>query len=49
VLISDKILIKKEPVPLRILHPEDYDYFYILRKKLNWSSDYPAQAYATQS
>lgn len=38
VLISDKILIKKEPKPIRILHPEDHDFFQILRKKLNWSS-----------
>ncbi len=40
VLISDKVLIKKEPRPLRILHPEDHDFFQILRKKLNWSSGY---------
>lgn len=40
VLISDKILIKKEPKPIRILHPEDHDFFHILRKKLNWSSGY---------
>lgn len=37
VLISDKILIKKEPKPITILHPEDHDFFQILRKKLNWS------------
>ena len=42
VLISDKILIKKDPLPIRILHPEDHDYFEILRKKLNWSSGYPS-------
>ncbi len=40
VLISDKILIKKDPNPIRILHPEDHDYFTILRKKLNWSGGY---------
>lgn len=40
VLISDKILIKKEPKPIRILHPEDHDFFHILREKLNWSSGY---------
>lgn len=40
VLISDKILIKKDPKPLTILHPEDHDYFYILREKLDWSSGY---------
>ncbi|GAB4258827.1 MAG: NAD(+) kinase [Methylomicrobium sp.] len=37
VLISDKILIKKDPKPIRILHPEGHDFFEILRKKLNWS------------
>jgi NAD+ kinase len=40
VFISDKILIKQEPKPIRILHPEGHDYFYILRNKLNWSSGY---------
>lgn len=40
VLISDKILIKKDPHPITILHPEDHDFFQILRKKLHWSSDY---------
>ena len=49
VLISDKILIKKDPIPIRILHPEDYDYFQILRKKLNWSSGYPSETYASKS
>jgi NAD+ kinase len=40
VLISDTILIKKDPTPIRILHPEDHDFFQILRNKLNWSSGY---------
>lgn len=40
VLISDKILIKKDPNPIRILHPEGHDFFHILREKLNWSSGY---------
>ncbi len=40
ILISDKILIKKLPDPYRILHPEDHDFFHILRGKLNWSSGY---------
>jgi NAD+ kinase len=40
VLISDKILIKKYPKPVRILHPEGHDFFQILRSKLNWSSGY---------
>ncbi len=37
VFISDKILITKTPSPIRILHPEDYDFFDILRDKLSWS------------
>jgi NAD+ kinase len=37
VLISDKILIKKEPMPITILHPIGHDFFKILRNKLNWS------------
>lgn len=37
VLISDKILIKKEPMPITILHPLGHDFFEILRNKLNWS------------
>jgi NAD+ kinase len=40
VLISDKILIKKYPKPVRILHPEGHDFFQILRTKLNWSGGY---------
>jgi NAD+ kinase len=40
VLISDKILIKKDPTPVRILHPLDHDFFETLRKKLHWSNDY---------
>ena len=46
VLISDKILIKKEHRPIRILHPEGHDFFYILRNKLNWSSGYYTDAHA---
>ena len=40
VLISDKILIKKEPKPFKMLHPEGHDFFNTLRKKLNWSGSY---------
>ncbi|MFI3138029.1 MAG: NAD(+) kinase [Methylococcaceae bacterium] len=40
VLISDKILIKKDPKPIRMLHPEGQDFYTTLRKKLNWSSGY---------
>ncbi|MEQ1635952.1 MAG: NAD(+) kinase [Methylococcales bacterium] len=40
VLISDKILIKKDPKPIRMLHPEGHDFYNTLRKKLNWSGGY---------
>lgn len=38
--IGDRIEIQKEAKPFRILHPLDYDFFEILRAKLNWSSGY---------
>lgn len=38
VLISDTIVIKKDPKPITILHPEDHDFFHTLHKKLNWSN-----------
>jgi NAD+ kinase len=41
VLISDRIVIKKDPTPIKILHPLDHDFFETLRKKLHWSNDYP--------
>jgi len=41
VLISDTILIKKDPNPITILHPENHDFFHTLRDKLNWSGGYP--------
>ena len=40
VLISDTILIKKDPKPITILHPENHDFFHTLRDKLNWSGGY---------
>lgn len=40
VLIGDKIVIKKSDKAIKILHPEDHDYFHILRSKLNWSGGY---------
>lgn len=40
VLIGDKIVIKKSDKTIKILHPEDHDFFHILRSKLNWSSGY---------
>jgi len=40
VLIGDKILIQKDPKPIRILHPKNHDFFHILREKLHWSGHY---------
>lgn len=37
VLIGDKIVVKKADKAFKILHPENHDYFNILRSKLNWS------------
>lgn len=39
---TDTIVINKEPKAITILHPEDHDFFHILRSKLNWSGGYPA-------
>ncbi|MDQ7075644.1 MAG: NAD(+) kinase [Gammaproteobacteria bacterium] len=33
---DDRIVIQKSPHPVRLLHPKDYDYYHILREKLNW-------------
>ncbi|MFT7673287.1 MAG: NAD+ kinase [Gammaproteobacteria bacterium] len=36
----NKIRISRSPKMLTLLHPKDYDYFKILRGKLNWSAQY---------
>lgn len=38
--LDDLITIRKADEPLCLLHPDDYDFFEILRLKLNWSSGY---------
>ncbi len=38
VLTDDRIVIQKADKPFKLLHPVDYDFFEILRVKLNWSS-----------
>lgn len=38
--LGDRVVIKKESQPFRLLHPPGYDFFEILRAKLNWSSGY---------
>lgn len=35
---ENRVLITRYPKPLTLLHPEDYDYFRILRAKLDWST-----------
>ena len=37
---ENRILITRYPKPLTLLHPEDYDYFRVLRAKLYWSTSY---------
>ncbi len=36
---NDTILIKRSKYPVFLLHPSNYDYFSVLRRKLNWSSN----------
>lgn len=38
VLPGDEILIHKHPDQLTLIHPKDYNYFNVLRRKLNWGS-----------
>jgi len=37
---TSKIIIQRYPKLLTLLHPENYDYFGIVRAKLQWSSNY---------
>ena len=37
---DNRVLITRYPTPLTLLHPEDYDYFGVLRAKLYWSTSY---------
>ena len=36
VMPGDEIFIKKHPLGLRLIHPEQHDYYDVLRKKLHW-------------
>ncbi|MCU4674932.1 NAD(+) kinase [Catenovulum sp. 2E275] len=38
VLQGDEVRIKKSPHLLKLIHPKDYSYFSVLRRKLNWGS-----------
>jgi len=37
---GDRVLIKRHSQMITLLHPENYDYFQILRAKLYWSTNY---------
>jgi NAD+ kinase len=37
---ENRVRIIRYPKPLTLLHPEDYDYFQVLRAKLYWSASY---------
>ena len=37
---ESRVLITRYPRMLKLLHPEDYDYFRVLRAKLYWSTNY---------
>ena len=36
--VGDTVEIKKQAKPLRLIHPKGYDYFRVLRKKLQWGT-----------
>lgn len=33
---GDHVIIQRKPQPIRLIHPEDYNYYAILRAKLHW-------------
>ena len=37
---DNRILVTRYAQPVKLLHPEDYDYFQVLRAKLYWSANY---------
>ena len=38
VLAGDEIIVNKSPNTLKLVHPKNYSYYRVLRKKLNWGS-----------
>jgi NAD+ kinase len=34
----DKVTVRRAPHAVKFLHPKGYDYFKMLRTKLNWSA-----------
>ena len=41
-LAGDRIVISPYPHKLKLIHPESYDYYHILRSKLGWSATPPS-------
>ncbi len=37
---GNRVVVTRYPQPVTLLHPEDYDYFEVLRAKLYWSTNY---------
>ena len=37
---ENRIVVSRYSEPLTLLHPQDYDYFQVLRSKLFWSTNY---------
>jgi NAD+ kinase len=35
---ADRLLLKRSPLEVRLLHPENYSYFAMLREKMHWSA-----------
>jgi NAD+ kinase len=35
---NDKVVVRAHAEPIRLLHPQDYDYYAMLREKLHWSA-----------
>jgi NAD+ kinase len=33
---GDSVEVSRAPMPLRLIHPKNYNYFQILRNKLHW-------------
>lgn len=40
---GDSLLVRRAEQPLRLIHPQDYDWYSILRGKLNWGREKPSK------
>ena len=34
---GDRVVVRRCPYPIRLLHPSDHNYYHMLREKLHWS------------